>query len=107
SISPQDFSIADNSHWLNAVSPVCLSILPVIGTTAFLFMCSDQMKRRWQDAASKDSLTELPNRRALMAYGSATVEGKGAAAESVAVAIMDIDAFKSINDSFGHDVGDL
>ena len=102
-----EYAIADNSHWFNSLSPVLLSILPVVGTTTFLCMCTDQIKRRWQDAASRDPLTELPNRRALMAYGSATVESNKASAERVAVAILDVDNFKAINDNHGHDVGDL
>src|SRR5690606_1044431 len=102
--SNSEFTIADNSHWFNSLSPVLLSILPIIGTTAFLCMCADQIRRRWQDAASRDPLTELPNRRALMAYGSAAAESINGSSERVVVAILDVDDFKSVNDSYGHDV---
>ncbi|MEM9301243.1 MAG: GGDEF domain-containing protein [Pseudomonadota bacterium] len=49
--------------------------------------------------AFMDALTGLPNRRAL--------EGAlGALPARYAIAMVDIDHFKSINDRFGHDVGD-
>ncbi|NMO00700.1 GGDEF domain-containing protein [Gordonia sp. TBRC 11910] len=51
-----------------------------------------------------DTLTGLPNRRALAERMSAVVgAGRG---EAMAVAIIDIDFFKRYNDTFGHPAGD-
>ncbi|MBA8840427.1 GGDEF domain-containing protein [Ochrobactrum sp. RH2CCR150] len=102
-----NFTIADNTHWMNSVTPVFLSVLPVIGTTTFLLMCSDQVKRRWQNAASRDYLTDLPNRRSLIAYGTSIIESGDETSKHRAVAVLDIDWFKSINDTYGHFAGDL
>ncbi len=55
-----------------------------------------------RDDASRDALTNLPNRRAV----ERQIEKLGRAAEEMAVAFCDIDHFKSINDRFGHAVGD-
>ena len=57
--------------------------------------------------ALHDSLTGLPNRRLFHrrvkdALGQAGREGPG-----VAVMLMDLDRFKEINDTLGHEVGDL
>ena len=49
-----------------------------------------------------DSLSTLPNRRALKRSLEAHME-KG---ERVALAMMDLDGFKAVNDNFGHPVGD-
>ncbi len=49
-------------------------------------------------AAHRDPLTGLLNRRGFLVR--AEVVGDGA------IALLDLDRFKSINDSFGHDVGD-
>ena len=56
--------------------------------------------------AGTDSLTDLPNRRALEAvledaFTSAEVEGR-----TLSLLVFDLDDFKAINDLHGHDVGD-
>jgi diguanylate cyclase (GGDEF)-like protein len=58
------------------------------------------------DAASRDVLTGLPNRRVFMAALRRRA-GSGAGAHGpVAVAIIDLDHFKAFNDAHGHDAGD-
>jgi two-component system chemotaxis response regulator CheY len=61
---------------------------------------------REEALASKDSLTGLPNRRAL--YDRAVAELSRAQREkkSIGLVMMDIDNFKPINDKFGHAAGD-
>jgi len=100
-------TIADNGHWMNAITPMFLCIMPVIGTTSFLLMCSDQVKKRWEDLASRDHLTGLPNRRSLLSYSLAFLENDHVNNSRRAVAMLDIDDFKTINDSYGHHSGDI
>ncbi len=54
-----------------------------------------------------DTLTGLANRRALLGYLADAVSSARAQATSLAVALVDLDHFKRINDSRGHAVGDL
>jgi diguanylate cyclase (GGDEF)-like protein len=106
-LGPQaGMNIADNTNWINAVTPVFLALLPILGTTAFILMCTDRIRRRWERAASKDYLTGLPNRRTLSAIGADKFRYTAASQGMLAVAVLDIDDFKLINDSHGHDVGD-
>ena len=102
-----DFSIANDASWMNLATPVLAATLPVIGTTAFVLMCSERIRRQWERAASTDYLTDLPNRRTLTAAGTDRFKTAHARDESFAIAVVDIDSFKAINDRYGHDVGDI
>ncbi len=82
-------------------------MLPVVGTSTFLLMISEQLRRQWEHAASTDHLTGLSNRRTLTDAGAIRIDQARREQFGLAVAIIDVDHFKSINDRFGHDVGDL
>jgi diguanylate cyclase (GGDEF)-like protein len=56
-------------------------------------------------AATTDFLTGLPNRRAFVAALEAQIPERGPS-RPFAVAIMDLDRFKAVNDTFGHAIGD-
>ena len=55
-------------------------------------------------AATTDFLTGLPNRRAFVGALDRAASQKGSSA--FAVAILDLDRFKAVNDTFGHGIGD-
>lgn len=63
--------------------------------------------RQSKETASKDFLTGLYNRRFFFESGIAILEKAKRKKLSVAVAMIDIDFFKKINDTYGHDVGDI
>ena len=56
--------------------------------------------------ATTDSLTGLLTRRAFVEAAEALIKRAGAG-RALSVLICDLDRFKSINDTYGHDVGDL
>jgi diguanylate cyclase (GGDEF)-like protein len=59
-----------------------------------------------QPVATRDELTGLLNRHGAMKLLRELLSGDAAAAKRVAVLLCDIDNFKRINDSLGHDAGD-
>ena len=61
-----------------------------------------KMKRE----AELDHLTGLPNRRAFEARFTTELEEARSAKEALSIAICDIDHFKAVNDTHGHEAGD-
>jgi two-component system cell cycle response regulator len=58
------------------------------------------------ELALTDPLTGLFNRRYMETHIGTLVERSAARGKSLSVLMLDIDYFKSINDTFGHDAGD-
>ena len=59
------------------------------------------------DMANKDFMTGSYNRRYFFDSGNAIFSKAKRKGVSVAVAMIDIDKFKNINDTYGHDIGDI
>ncbi len=59
-----------------------------------------------QELALTDSLTGLPNRRAIEDWATRQLSGAIRYGFSFLVVLADLDHFKSVNDTYGHDAGD-
>jgi diguanylate cyclase (GGDEF)-like protein len=78
-------------------------------TAARLQIEQEALVRRTQELESdvlSDPLTGVPNRRAFDANLPRLVAAAQAAGTPLALAIIDIDRFKRVNDSYGHSIGD-
>ncbi len=62
--------------------------------------------RQLETLALADSLTGLPNRRALEAWAAHQLDGAARHGFSFWVVMADLDCFKSVNDTYGHAAGD-
>ncbi|OAN53719.1 signal transduction protein [Paramagnetospirillum marisnigri] len=79
--------------------------------THFLIVMEDvtvrkEQERRLQHQALFDGLTDLPNRTQALDRLSHDIETARDADRKVALLFVDLDEFKSINDSLGHEYGD-
>lgn len=64
------------------------------------------LAREMERLATTDPLTGLYNRRVLLDRSEETVERVRRYGRAASIIMMDIDHFKSVNDTFGHDIGD-
>jgi diguanylate cyclase (GGDEF)-like protein len=71
-----------------------------------LAMAKERAEYRLRTAAMVDSLTGIANRRAFLQGGAALTKRHAVNPCPTAVLLIDLDHFKSINDRFGHAVGD-
>ncbi|SFF76881.1 response regulator receiver modulated diguanylate cyclase [Novosphingobium sp. CF614] len=62
--------------------------------------------KRLQYLAERDFLTGLYNRRAFFERAHAQIAALRAKGRTASLAILDIDHFKKVNDTYGHDAGD-
>lgn len=60
-----------------------------------------------QSLAFYDPLTHLPNRRLLMDRLKRAITANARSGQFGAVLFLDLDRFKTLNDTLGHDIGDL
>ncbi len=76
--------------------------------TAFLvlLMVKDNDVTLYRNAASIDHLTGLLNRRAFLNTALNLCARRGERRQPVTMMMLDLDHFKSINDRFGHAIGD-
>lgn len=106
-ISPEsDFisTIRSNQIWqivFAVVSSLLVTLIAFLVVLRFL-----KPVEELQETVMRNPLTGLYNRRALNQIGARLLAESRSKGQVVSIAIIDIDRFKVINDSFGHDVGD-
>lgn len=65
------------------------------------------MAERREKEALTDTLTGLPNRRSLLEYLPNAMARARRIGVPLGVLFLDLDGFKAVNDTFGHEIGDL
>ncbi|MEA3082429.1 MAG: hypothetical protein QOC89_126 [Paraburkholderia sp.] len=94
------------------VSPsnVAFLALGILTTPALsigvVMLAHDRLAERLERLANVDELTGALSRRAFLAAGDALLNAARRTRSPVTVAIIDIDSFKTVNDSYGHAAGD-
>ncbi|MFM0238677.1 GGDEF domain-containing protein [Paraburkholderia phytofirmans] len=84
---------------LGILAPPCLSI-------GVVMLAHDRLAERLERLANVDDLTGALSRRAFLAIGDALLKASLRTRSPVALAIIDIDSFKAVNDNYGHAAGD-
>jgi diguanylate cyclase (GGDEF)-like protein len=98
------------NHVFESVWLTVLSFEGLLFTIAIAFillaMAKERTEHRHKTAALVDPLTGISNRRAFLQDGEAHLKRQATDPRPTAVMLLDLDNFKSINDRFGHAVGD-
>jgi diguanylate cyclase (GGDEF)-like protein len=94
-----------DSVWLTVLSFEAL-LFTIAIAFILLAMAKERTELRHKTAALIDPLTGIANRRAFLEDVATLSQQQSAAARPAAVLLADLDRFKSINDRFGHAVGD-
>ncbi|MDJ0921956.1 MAG: GGDEF domain-containing protein [Henriciella sp.] len=87
-------------------------LLPmVIAPLCFVFtvrqgLLSHRQMLEINQLAHTDEMTGLPNRRAFMREAASRFSNADLSEDGICILLIDLDHFKSVNDQFGHDVGD-
>lgn len=98
-------------HWLKQESSLLLPLLTVLSANMLETIRSLRLQNKEQKAkihvlTNVDSLTLLPNRFALHAQITHAIEGAHMNKSSLAVLLIDLDGFNTINDTLGSETGD-
>jgi len=87
-------------------SPAEIALLRLLADLAAVAISNARLHEAVSKQAYTDILTGLPNRRALDERLEEEVKRASRNGQPLSVAMMDLDGFKLINDTFGHAVGD-
>jgi len=103
---PDVQNVYDNS---NALLPVAVLTLIAFETTTifgYLLLSAGYSQARLRKMAMTDPMTGLANRRAFDREIVRRIATGRAPDRTLALILFDIDRFKQVNDTYGHDVGD-
>ena len=83
-----------------------LRFLELLAEQAAVAISNARVHARISKQAKSDTLTGLPNRRALDEHLEEELRSAHRTGYSFATIMMDLDGFKEVNDKYGHSVGD-
>jgi diguanylate cyclase (GGDEF)-like protein len=95
------------SREVGAFSGGARHLLEVLASHMAVSLSNARMVRRLEEQATTDPLTGLLNKRAMLDSADEKLRAAKRFGRRLSVLIADIDHFKRVNDTYGHDVGDL
>jgi diguanylate cyclase (GGDEF)-like protein len=93
------------SVWLTVLSFEAL-LFTISIAFILLAMAKERTELRHRTAAMVDPLTGMANRRSFLQDAKGLAPSHGSQPRPTAVLLIDLDHFKSVNDRFGHAIGD-
>lgn len=103
-VAPQ-LTFLEPSLWNVVFLGLAIVTLPCM-SVGMVMLAHDQILQKMEMLATFDELTGALTRRAFMAKANVLCAHALKKGRPLSIAILDIDRFKAVNDSFGHAVGD-
>jgi diguanylate cyclase (GGDEF)-like protein len=94
------------SHEPGGFGPDVRVILQVLAGHISVSLANARMVKRLEELATTDGLTGLLNKRALTELARQKLRSAERFQKPLSVLVCDLDHFKRVNDTYGHDVGD-
>ncbi len=95
-----------NNHTRNFYRPKQAETLSAFASQAAIALVHARLHKEIQEMAITDPLTNIFNRRGLERWGQYEIERAKRFSSSLSAIYFDLDHFKEINDTYGHDAGD-
>ncbi len=95
-----------NGGIIHAFSLIALQLVAITSCFSLTISASQQLARKLAIQATVDSLTNIYNRRAFDEFAAKGVLRAQRDKRPISLLMMDIDLFKQVNDSYGHQIGD-
>ena len=95
------------SNTPHAFDEAARGLLDVLASHLAVSLSHARMVRLLEEQATTDGLTGLLNKRAMLSAAEQKISGARRFGRPLSVLICDIDLFKRVNDTYGHDVGDI
>jgi two-component system cell cycle response regulator len=90
-----------------AFNEAARNLLEVLASHLAVSLSNARMVRRLEEQATTDGMTGLLNKRAMLDAADEKLRSAKRFGRRMSVLIADIDLFKRVNDTYGHDVGDV
>jgi len=81
--------------------------LEVLASHMAVSLANARMLKRLEEQATTDGMTGLLNKRTLIVEAERRIKSAERFKKPLSVMVTDIDHFKKVNDTYGHDVGDV
>ena len=99
----RDSPLAD---WIQVFFYIGIYLLMFLGTAGFMLLSREQSYAELERVATYDELTGILNRRAFVLRARPLIAAAAKEVTPFSFMLLDVDHFKQVNDTYGHDTGD-
>ncbi len=103
-LAETELEAKESRQWL--LISLSITLFLILAGALYVLIMQIRTKQKFKTMAMIDELTRTRNRRSITAFAHEAIEKAREQQSALSFALIDIDKFKSINDTYGHDVGD-